>query len=129
MADPKVLIVGAGPTGLTLALWLTKLGIPIRIIDKLPAPASFSRALGVQARTLELYRQLDDGGTHLAREAVESGLKVGGINFWTSGRRAAHIPFSGIGEGQSPFPFVLVLAQDAHERLLIRHLEQAGVSV
>ncbi|HEV8435992.1 MAG TPA: FAD-dependent monooxygenase [Thermoanaerobaculia bacterium] len=129
MADPKVLIVGAGPTGLTLALWLTKLGIPIRIIDKLPAPAPFSRALGVQARTLELYRQLDDGGSHLAREAVESGSKVAGINFWTSGRRAAHIPFSGIGEGQSPFPFVLVLAQDAHERLLIRHLEQAGVGV
>jgi 2-polyprenyl-6-methoxyphenol hydroxylase-like FAD-dependent oxidoreductase len=129
MADPKVLIVGAGPTGLTLALWLTKLGIPIRIIDKLAAPAPFSRALGVQARTLELYLQLDRRDVHLAREVAESGLKVAGANFWTSGRRVAHVPFRDIGEGQSPFPYVLIYAQDAHERLLIRHLEHEGISV
>src|SRR5262249_38975084 len=54
-----VLIAGAGPTGLVLALWLTKLGVKVRIVDKTAEPGTTSRALAVQARTLELYRQLD----------------------------------------------------------------------
>jgi len=54
-----VLIVGAGPTGLVLALWPTKLGVRVRIIDKTAEPGTTSRALAVQPRTLELYHQLD----------------------------------------------------------------------
>ena len=50
-----VLIVGAGPTGLVLALWLTRLGVSVRIIDKTAEPGTTSRALAVQARTLEFY--------------------------------------------------------------------------
>ncbi len=57
MMAEQVLIVGAGPTGLTAALELSRLGIPVRIIDKQPAPATTSRAIGVQARTLELLEQ------------------------------------------------------------------------
>src|SRR4051794_29907772 len=56
--DVQVLIVGAGPTGLVLALWLTKLGVNVRIIDKTAEPGTSSRALAVSARTLELYRQV-----------------------------------------------------------------------
>jgi NADPH-dependent 2,4-dienoyl-CoA reductase/sulfur reductase-like enzyme len=59
MARSDVLIVGAGPTGLVLALWLTRLGARPRIIDKTAEPGTTSRALAVHARTLELYRQLD----------------------------------------------------------------------
>ena len=59
MMHSDVLIIGAGPTGLVLALWLTKLGVKVRIIDKTAEPGTTSRALAVQARTLELYRQLD----------------------------------------------------------------------
>ena len=51
----RVLIAGAGPTGLTAALELSRLGVPVRIIDKQVAPATTSRAVGVQARTLELF--------------------------------------------------------------------------
>lgn len=123
--DPEVLIAGAGPTGLTLALWLVKLGVRVRIIDQRDAPAPYSRALGVQARTLELYSQL---GT-LGDEVASRGLNVEGLNFWTSGRRAAHVRFGDIGEGLTPYPFVLIYAQDAHERLLIEHLEAFGVAV
>ena len=57
-----VLIVGAGPTGLVLALWLTRLGVRVRIVDKTAEPGTTSRALAVQARTLEFYRQLGLGG-------------------------------------------------------------------
>ena len=58
MTDTDVLIVGAGPTGLVLALWLTRLGVQVRIVDKTAEPGTTSRALVVQARTLEFYRQL-----------------------------------------------------------------------
>jgi glycine/D-amino acid oxidase-like deaminating enzyme len=54
----EVLIVGAGPTGLVLALWLTRLGVQVRIVDHGAAPATTSRAVAVQARTLEFYRQV-----------------------------------------------------------------------
>ena len=58
MTRGDVLIIGAGPTGLVLALWLTKLGVKVRIVDKTAEAGTTSRALAVQARTLELYRQL-----------------------------------------------------------------------
>ncbi len=60
--DVPVLIVGAGPTGLVLALWLTRLGVAVRIIDKTAEPGTTSRALAVSARTLELYQQLGMAG-------------------------------------------------------------------
>jgi len=56
--ETDVLIIGAGPTGLVLALWLTRLGVSVRIIDKTAEPGTTSRALAVQARTLELYSQV-----------------------------------------------------------------------
>lgn len=123
--DAQVLICGAGPTGLALALWLSKFGVPLRIIDRLEAPAPYSRALGLQARTLELYRQIDG----LADDVVSRGLKVAGANFWTSGRKAAHVEFGDIGAGLSDFPYVLTFAQDKHERLLIDYLARVGVEV
>lgn len=70
-----VLIIGAGPTGLALALWLTKLGVKVHIIDKTSEPGTTSRALAVQARTLELYRQLD-----LTDAVLSSGHKVPAVN-------------------------------------------------
>ena len=82
MAACDVLVVGAGPTGLVLALWLTKLGAKVRIVDKSDAPGTTSRALAVQARTLELYRQLD-----LADAVVKRAHKVPAINFWARGKR------------------------------------------
>jgi 2-polyprenyl-6-methoxyphenol hydroxylase-like FAD-dependent oxidoreductase len=52
MAERQVLIVGAGPTGLVLALWLAKSGTPFRLIDKKSGPGEGSRAMAVQARAL-----------------------------------------------------------------------------
>ena len=73
--DTEVLIVGAGPTGLVLALWLARLGVRARIIDKTAEPGTTSRALAVQARTLEFYRQIG-----LADAVVERGRKAVSAN-------------------------------------------------
>jgi 2-polyprenyl-6-methoxyphenol hydroxylase-like FAD-dependent oxidoreductase len=74
MTRGDVLIIGAGPTGLVLALWLTKLGVKVRIVDKTAEAGTTSRALAVQARTLELYRQLDLAGAVLERGHKPSSL-------------------------------------------------------
>jgi 2-polyprenyl-6-methoxyphenol hydroxylase-like FAD-dependent oxidoreductase len=119
-----VLIAGAGPTGLVLALWLTSLGVRVRIIDKTAEPGTTSRALAVQARTLELYRQIG-----LADAVVAGGRQIAAINLWASGTQVAHVVIGELGAGISPFPFVLIYPQDAHERLLIDRLAQAGIEV
>ena len=124
MAQSDVLIVGAGPTGLVLALWLSKIGVKLRIIDKAPMPGTTSRALAVQARTLELYRQLD-----LADEVVKRGHKTPAINLWVKGAKAARVPFENVGAGLTPFPFLHIFPQDEHERLLIERLRTFGVRV
>ncbi|WP_030131535.1 FAD-dependent monooxygenase [Pseudomonas sp. QTF5] len=124
MNRSDVLIIGAGPTGLVLALWLSKLGIGVRIIDKTSAPGTTSRALAVQARTLELYRQLD-----LSDTVVQNGHRVAAANFWVKGEPVAHLPLSTIGEGLTPYAFLEMYPQDEHERLLIERLEAFGITV
>src|SRR5712671_5060131 len=124
MMHSDVLIIGAGPTGLVLALWLTKLGVNVRVLDKTAEPGTTSRALAVQARTLELYRQLN-----LADAVVERGHKVSAVNLWVKGEPAARLPFERIGSDLTPYPFLHIFPQDQHERLLIERLEALGVSV
>ncbi len=123
-ARTQVLIVGAGPTGLVLALWLTRLGVAVKILDAAAEPGTTSRAVAVQARTLELYGQMG-----LAEAVVEAGHKTGAVNFWARGEKAARIPLTDIGEGLSPYPFLLMYPQDRHERLLIARLAALGVKV
>jgi 2-polyprenyl-6-methoxyphenol hydroxylase-like FAD-dependent oxidoreductase len=124
MHSTDVLIVGAGPTGLVLALWLTRLGVRVRIIDKTAEPGTTSRALAVQARTLEFYSQIG-----LADAVVERGRKVAAANLWVSGKKVGRLVFGDMGAGLSPFSYALVFPQDEHERLLIDRLIQAGVEV
>ena len=124
MADTQVLIIGAGPTGLVLALWLRRLGVRVRIVDKTAEPGTTSRALGVQARTLELYRQLG-----LAEPVIGQGLPFAAANLWVRGRRVARAAFGEMGKGVSPYPYMLIYPQDEHERFLIERLAAEGVEV
>ncbi|HVU51206.1 MAG TPA: FAD-dependent monooxygenase [Polyangia bacterium] len=123
-AGTSVLVVGAGPTGLSLALWLAGAGVRVRVVERALKPPRTSRAIAVQARTLELYRQLG-----IADEAVARGRPLAALNLWVAGEKAAHVPFGDIGSGRSLFPFVLMLSQDEHERLLAAELDRAGVAV
>jgi 2-polyprenyl-6-methoxyphenol hydroxylase-like FAD-dependent oxidoreductase len=124
MPDPEVLIPGAGPTGLVLALWLTRLGVRVRLIDQAAEPGTTSRALAVHARTLEFYRQVG-----LADAVVERALEFAAVNLWARGRKAGRAVFGPMGQGLSPFPYILILPQDQHERFLVERLAEAGVQV
>lgn len=120
----RILIVGAGPTGLILALWLARMGVKARVIDKADAPGKTSRAMAVQARTLEFYDQLG-----IADGVVNGGIKMDSIQMRTGGRTVFRVPLGDFGAGLSPHPYVVSFPQDDHERLLLGHLERAGVSV
>jgi 2-polyprenyl-6-methoxyphenol hydroxylase-like FAD-dependent oxidoreductase len=122
--EPPILIVGAGPTGLVLALWLAKSAIPFRIIEKNSGPGQASRAMAVQARTLEFYRQLG-----IADQIIDAGIKMNALKLRKGSREIASLPFTNISSDISPFPFVLSFPQDDHERMLTRFLQDLDVHV
>ena len=119
-----VLIVGAGPTGLVLALWLIRQGVAVRLIDKTAGPGTTSRALDVQARTLELYRQMDLADTIVARAHITPA-----IGLWAKGERVARLSFEQVGAGLTPYPSLYAFPQDEHELLLIAKLAELGGAV
>jgi 2-polyprenyl-6-methoxyphenol hydroxylase-like FAD-dependent oxidoreductase len=123
-ATKPILIVGAGPTGLVLALWLAKMDIPLRIIDKAEGPGTSSRALVLHARTIELYRQLD-----LADEVTERGHHVSAATLWLKGKKIRRIVPKPVGEDLTPYPTLRIFPQDEHERLLIDRLTALGIAV
>lgn len=124
MKKSEILIVGAGPTGLVLALWLSKLGVTVRIVDRTAEAGTTSRALAVQARTLELYSQLD-----LAEAVVARGHKVVAANMWVKGNPVARLPLETIGLNLTPYAFLHIYPQDEHELLLIGRLKAFGVEI
>lgn len=120
MTEP-ILIVGAGPTGLTAALELSRLGVPVRIIDKQAAPATTSRAVGVQARTLEL---LELRG--LADEMVRLGNHGLAASIYGEGKRVFRIDFTRI---DSRYNYSLFISQAETERILRTAVEKQGVRI
>jgi 2-polyprenyl-6-methoxyphenol hydroxylase-like FAD-dependent oxidoreductase len=121
---PEVLIAGAGPSGLLLALELCRHGVRPRIVDALPGPSPLSRALVMHARTLEL---LDRHG--LTAAFVAEGEVVRGATLRRPGKELATVPLGRIGQGISPFPFLLLISQDQTERLLRTALTAQGIAV
>jgi 2-polyprenyl-6-methoxyphenol hydroxylase-like FAD-dependent oxidoreductase len=127
MSEPiktDVLIVGAGPTGLNLACQLVRHGVDFVVVEKNEGVTPFSKAIGVHARTLEIYEQLG-----LAREAVERGSIAGKVRLLAGGELRGEFNLSDVGEGMSPYPFVLMLEQSKNERLLYDHLKSRGRDV
>jgi 2-polyprenyl-6-methoxyphenol hydroxylase-like FAD-dependent oxidoreductase len=124
MMDTDVLIVGGGPTGLMLANQLGRRGVRAMIIDRHSGAAQQTRAIGVQARTLEIYAKLG-----IAKSAFELGAETRGANIWTEGRRKARLPLGDIGNSLSPFPFVFMLGQNDNERIMGDKLRDWSMSV
>jgi 2-polyprenyl-6-methoxyphenol hydroxylase-like FAD-dependent oxidoreductase len=109
---------------LVLALWLTRFGVSIRIIDKLASSGTTSRALAVQGRTLEFYQQFG-----LAQAVLDRGHKVAAVNLWVKTKPAARIPLENLGQGLTPFPCPVIFPQDEHEALLIKRLSALGIEI
>jgi 2-polyprenyl-6-methoxyphenol hydroxylase-like FAD-dependent oxidoreductase len=118
---PQVLVVGAGPAGLTLAIELVRRGVAVRIVDRAATPHEQSRALTLNARTLEIFDDL-----HLIDAAIDAGHEVHGVNVYSGGERVVHVGFA---DADLSYPFNLVLPQGRTERLLVGKLEELGVTV
>ncbi|MDF2431503.1 MAG: hypothetical protein JWP44_1134 [Mucilaginibacter sp.] len=113
----KVLIVGAGPSGLMMAAQLLRYGVQPVIIDIKQGPTNESKALAVQARSLEIYRQMG-----VIDRIMEGGKRATGICFNVEGKKAANLSFTNVGEAQTPFPFIHLYQQSKNERLLLDFL-------
>ncbi len=113
-----VIIIGAGPTGLSLACQLVRYGIDFVIIEKNESVTPYSKAIGVHARTLEIYEQIG-----LAQKAVEQGAIAGKVRLLAGGEVRGELDLADIGEGLSPYPYMLVYEQSKNERLLYEYLQ------
>ena len=120
----QVLIIGAGPTGLALAAQLIRYDIDFVVIDKRETTTPFSRAIGVQARTLELYDQIG-----IADDLVALGSIANKVRLVEGGEIRGEVSLKDIGTGMSPFPFLLIVEQGKHESLLYDFIKSKGREV
>src|SRR2546428_12895547 len=104
-----VIIAGAGPSGLALAGQLIRYGVDFVIIDKKETTTPYSKAIGVQARTLEIYEQIG-----LADGLIELGWIADKARMFTGGKVRGEIEFRDIGTDMSPYPYVLIVEQGKH---------------
>ncbi len=116
-----VLVVGAGPVGLTMAAELARYGVDVRIIDKAAQRTDKSKALVLWSRSLELIERMG-----CAPSFVAAGKQVRSASITGGGRQIAHISFDGL---QTPYPYALMLPQSETERLMEQHLNGCGVQV
>ena len=120
----EVLIVGAGPTGLSLAAQLIRYGVNFVLVDKKEDVTNLSKALVVHARTLEIYDQLG-----LAQTAVQNGTTVQNAVILHGGSERATLDFGTFGGPLSPFPFALIFEQSKNERLMLDFVQNHGHTV
>lgn len=113
----QVLVVGAGPTGLMAGAWCAKLGVQALVVDGKAGPTRQSRALALQARSVEVYRQLGLDAQVLAA-AIPASAVSPGFRESTLGT----VRLDRVGHGLTPFPGITILEQSASEELLARHL-------
>jgi len=116
-----VLVVGAGPVGLTMAAELKRYGLSVRLVEKSAQPTDKSKALVVWSRTLELMDRMGCTSAFL-----NAGFKATAANISSGTKQLARITLSGV---DSPYPFGLMIPQADTERLMAEHLNSLGVPV
>lgn len=119
-----VLVAGAGPTGLMLANWLVKLGVDVIVADGKEGPTRESRALVVQARSLEIYDQLG-----LVDQVLEAAQRADSLAPGFLDRAFGRIPLGPLGGNLTPYPYIEVLEQSRNEEILYENLQKLGAAV
>jgi 2-polyprenyl-6-methoxyphenol hydroxylase-like FAD-dependent oxidoreductase len=119
-----VLVVGAGPTGLTLACELLRRGVSCRVIDKVASPATTSRALGLQPRTLELFDAMG-----IIDRVLATGGPVIDANLYRGDRLLLTLSAAGLRNLATPYPRLWITPQASVERPLIERLHELGGTV
>jgi 2-polyprenyl-6-methoxyphenol hydroxylase-like FAD-dependent oxidoreductase len=119
-----VLICGAGPTGLALAVQLIRYDVDFVIIDEKETTTPYSKAIGVQARTLEIYEQIG-----LTKPLISLGAIAEKARMIVGGRVRGEVEFGQIGKGLSPYPYILIVEQGKHETLLYEYIRSHGKDV
>jgi 2-polyprenyl-6-methoxyphenol hydroxylase-like FAD-dependent oxidoreductase len=115
---PDVLVVGAGPVGLTMAAELARYGVSVRIVDRAAQRTDKSKALVLWSRSLELIDRMGCGDSFVA-----AGLRVRAANIIAGHREIAQVRLDRV---ESPHPYALMLPQSETERLMERHLNTCG---
>ncbi len=119
--DVEVLVVGAGPTGLTLACELARHGVSFRIIDKLSVGSNKSKALAVHSRSLEMLEDMD-----IVDRFITFGLKLHGVNIFADSKQIAKLSLD---ELDSYYSYTLSIPQSDTERILMERLAELDHAV
>ncbi|TGJ83115.1 hypothetical protein E0Z10_g5644 [Xylaria hypoxylon] len=125
-SNVDVLIVGGGPTGMTMALELATQGVSFRIIDKATERSPYSRALVVQPRTLELFNRHSSSDTE---ELVAAGKRAEGASICVSGKKVVDIDVNTTKLPFTKYPFAMTITQNETEHWLEKTLAKHGVQV
>ena len=116
-----VLVVGAGPVGLTMAAELARFGVSVRIVEKAAERTDKSKALVLWSRTLELVNRMGCGASF-----VDAGLKVTAASITAGSRQVSHVRLDAM---ETPYAYALMLPQSETERLMEHQLNSRGVAV
>ena len=123
-SQTDVIIIGAGPTGLSLACQLLRFGIDFVVVEQNEGVTQYSKAIGVQARTLEIYEQLG-----LSQRAIEDGEIANKVRLLAGGQVRGELQLGNYGKSISPYPYMLMLEQSKNEKLLYELLQSHGKDV
>jgi len=116
-----VLVVGAGPVGLTMAAELARYGLSVRLVEKMAQATDKSKALVLWSRTLELMDRMG-----CTSSFIKAGFQATGATVMAGDKQISHVTLGGVA---SPYPYALMIPQCDTERLMALHLNSLGVTV
>lgn len=117
----EIVIIGAGPSGLSMAIFLHELGYKPRILDKKNKISKYSKALGVNPRTLEIMKPFG-----ITTKFLSNGRRMNAVNLWKADKHIYRNDFTKI---NSEYPFMLIQPQKESEEILLEGVKSRNIEV